>query len=138
MDSYVYKVNQQNRVGYHFGNWLEFFERPQPCPWGREDVVCKDHHPREGDRILCYQTNFNEILGIAEVIGYEKGKLVLRATKGPFPRGMKMTDLKKIDKRIGNLEAFQQGLIKTLYPISNKDADHLLRTIERFWVDADE
>lgn len=138
MNSYVYKVNKQNLVGYHYGNWLDFFERSQPCPWGLEDVVCKDHHPQKGDRILCYQTNLKEILGTAVVVGYEKGKLVLQTTEGPFPRGVKITVLKKMDERIGNLEAFQQGLIRTLYPISNRDADHLLRTIKRFWMDAEE
>jgi hypothetical protein len=138
LNSYVYKVNEQNVVGYHYGNWLDFFNKPQPCSWGLEDVVCKDHRPQVGDRILCYQTNLNEILGTAEVVEYKMGKLILQKTEGPFPRGIKVAILKKIDKRIRNLEAFQQGLIKTLYPISNRDADYLLGTIKRFWMDAEE
>jgi hypothetical protein len=62
---------------------------------------------------------------------------MLHATEGPFPRGIKITDLKKIDRRIRELDSFQQGVIRTLYPISDDDADYLLNTIKRFWVDDD-
>jgi hypothetical protein len=136
MSTFVYKVNPKGGAGHYSGDWFVFFSRPQPCGWGLAEIVCTQCHPQPGDRIICYQTNMREVVGTAQVVGYRLGKLVLHATEGPFARGIKITELKKIDRRIRELDAFKQGLIKTLYPISDGDADHLLDTIKRFWVDA--
>ena len=100
--------------------------------------MCTQYHPQSGARVICYQFDIREVVGVAEVIGYQLGKLILQATEGPFPRGVKIGDLKKIDERIQNMNAFQQGLIKSLYPISDRDADYLLNRIKGFWMDADQ
>ncbi len=138
MSTFVYKVNPTGGAGQYSGDWFVFFSEPQPCDWGLAEIVCTQCRPQSGDRIICYQSNIREIVGTARVVGYRHGKLMLHATEGPFPRGIKITDLKKIDRRIRDLDAFQQGVIRTLYPISEDDADHLLSTIKRFWVDADD
>ncbi|GEM_PF-5708059 len=138
MSTFVYKVNPKGNIGLYAGDWFDFFDGPQPSAWGLAEAVCFHHRPKPGDRIICYQSDIREVVGTAKVVGYELGKLVLQATEGPFPRGIKLGDLKKIDSRIRNLNAFQQGLIKSLYPISDSDADYLLNRIKEFWMDADE
>jgi hypothetical protein len=135
MSTYVYKVNPKGAAGHYAGDWFVFFDEPQPSDWGLAEIVCSQYRPQPGDRIICHQSNICEIVGTARVVGYQVGRLVLHAMEGPFPRGIKITDLKKIDKRIRKMEAFQQGLIRTLYPIRDDDADYLLNTIKRFWVD---
>lgn len=138
MSSFVYKVNPRGEAGQYSGDWFAFFDEAQPCDWGLAEIVCAHWRPQRGDRIICYQSNIREIVGTARVVGYQLGRLVLHATEGPFPRGIKITDLRKIDRRIRELDVFQPGLIRTLYPISDGDADLLLSTIKRFWVDADD
>ena len=138
MSAFVYKVNPRGGAGQYNGDWFVFFSKPQPCDWGLAEIVCAHCHPQPGDRIICYQSNIREVVGTARVVGYRLGQLILRATEGPFPRGIKITDLKKIERRIRKLDVFQPGLIQTLYPIGGGDADHLLNTIKRFWVDADD
>ncbi len=138
MSTFVYKVNPNGQVGHYVGDWFNFFDGPQPSAWGLAEVVCTQYRPEAGDRIICHQSNIREIVGTADVVGYDLGRLILQATEGPFPRGIKITVLKKIDERIRNLEAFQQGLIKTLYTISDSDADYLLNRIKGFWMDAED
>jgi DNA helicase II / ATP-dependent DNA helicase PcrA len=91
-----------------------------------------------GDRIICHQSNIGEVVGTTRVVGYHLGSLILQANEGPFPRGIKMRDLRKIDQRIHDMDAFKPGLIRTLYPISDRDADYLLNRIKGFWGDADD
>jgi hypothetical protein len=124
-------------VGKHVGDWFVFFDEPRPCSWGLAEIVCTECRPQPKDRVVCYQSSIGEVVGTARVVGYQFGHLILHAIEGPFPRGVKISELKKIDRRIHDLDAFRQGLIKTLYRISDGDADHLLNTIKRFWVDAD-
>ena len=132
MATYVYKVNANQRVGSHYGDWRRFYEGDQPSTWGLVEIICRKNQPRPepGDRIIAYQTNLAEVIGTANVVGYQLGKILLHADEGPFPRGVKVTELKKRDDRIGDLRAFQQGLIQTLYEIDDDDADHLLEAIK--------
>ncbi len=138
MSTYVYKVNSNGIVGSYVGNWFCFFDAPQQSEMGLAEIICRFHRPEPGDRIICHQSNIGEIVGTAEVAGYHLGYLMLQATEGPFPRGVKMRDLRRIDQRIHDMDAFKPGLIRTLYPISDRDADYLLNRIKGFWVDADE
>lgn len=129
MATYVYKVNANNRVGQHFGDWQDFFSREQPATWGLVEIICRHFRPVVGDRIIAYQTNLKRVIGTAEVVGYKLDRIVLRATEGPFEHGPKVTDLKKQYPRIGQLHAFQQGLVQTLYEIADDDADYLLAQV---------
>ena len=137
MSTFVYKVNPKGKIGHYVGDWFDFFYGPQPSEWGLAEVVCTQYRPEPSDRIICHQSNIGEIVGTAEVAGYHLGYLMLQATEGPFPRGVKMRDLRRIDQRIHDMDAFKPGLIRTLYPISDRDADYLLNRIKGFWVDAD-
>ena len=79
---------------------------------------------RVGDKILAFQSNRNELVGIARVVALKsRGGLFL----SPIRRiGLKVKPLKS-DRRIAAIPAFQRGPIRTLYPIDKSDAQVLLR-----------
>jgi hypothetical protein len=134
MNWFVYKCDIQNRKYQNaYGDWRDFFDERKEHfderkeQWGHTDWVRRHQLDQleQGDLIIAYQTNRNEIVGLAEVWQSTKtdGYLYLR------PRiriGVKVRPL-KADPAIDAIKAFQPGVVQTIYSITGEEARQLLR-----------
>src|SRR5205823_10664367 len=96
--------------------------------WGRLSTLPELAELRRNDTVLAYQSDRNELVGVARVTGFvrKRGGLHL----GIQPReviGAKVRPLKKQDRRVASIPALQQGPVRTLYKMNAPDASYLLR-----------
>ena len=67
------------------GDWAEVFESQEPQWWGTTEIVPELSNATRGDTILAYQTDRNELVGVARVVGWKpQGKFKL--PYGTLPR----------------------------------------------------
>jgi hypothetical protein len=125
----MYKCNARN-APYQVvrGNWAEVFASPEPVEWGSTEWVPALNDARVGDLVLAYQTDRNHLAGVAKVHAWKRrGKfrdLILR----PLERiEARVRPLKQADPAIAKIPALQPGPIRTLYKVSQADANRLLR-----------
>lgn len=128
MSFWVYKCNANDHPSHVCrGDWEEVFSQNRPMPWGKTEFIPAFRKLSVGDLVIAYQTDRNEIIGLAEVVKLrrydEHQELIVR----PVERiGVHVRPLKKLDKRIAALSCFKQAKIATIYDISTADAWHLL------------
>jgi hypothetical protein len=126
MTCWVYKCNSQNRENQRaFGDWREFFEENEPDQhWGNSEWVPDLAQLEQGALVIAYQTDRNEIVGLAKVRQSTRrdGCLHLR----PVSKiGVKVHPL-KVDPAIDAIKAFKPGPVRTIYTISDEEAILLL------------
>jgi hypothetical protein len=105
---------------------MTFFFGDPSQNWGRTHEVSALAKLREGDMIIAYQTNRQELVDIAQVRQscQVDGCLYLDPIEAI---GVKLAPLKKSDPKIAAIPAFIRGLVKTIYEISIPDAKRLLK-----------
>ncbi len=81
---------------------------------------------KRGDIIIAYQTNRNELVGIARVRQSCELDSYLHLKPIETIR-VKVRPLKESDQRIASIPALQGGPIQTIYAISESDARRLLK-----------
>ncbi len=126
---WVYKC-RSHRQPYQraWGDWADFFKEGRTRKWGSTAWTPEIRRVRLGDTIIAYQTDRNELVGIATVVGLKQRGQYQDLMLKPLRRvGVKVRPLKRSDPRIAAIPAFKPGPIRTLYEISDKDADRLLR-----------
>ena len=126
---WIYKCNSLQRPHQiTYGDWNDFFVGGHERRWGTTEEVPSLSNARRGHTILAYQTNRNELVGLAKVMALrphgEYFDLILRPMK---KIGVKVRPLKQSDKKIASIRALQPGPIRTLYDITPMDAKRLLR-----------
>lgn len=126
---WVYKCNAK---GYEYqrawGDWIELFASNRPQEWGSTRLVPELEQANRGDVILAYQTDRNELVGIARVLRWDvRGQWKELILKPERTIGVKVRPLRKRDPLIAVISAFKPGPIHTLYPISREEANQLLR-----------
>lgn len=126
---WVYKCNSKDREYQRtYGDWSEVFESQESQWWGTTKIVPELSEASAGDTILAYQTNRNELVGIARVVGWKPHGKHKRLVLKPVRRiGVRVRPLKKASSKVARIPAFQPGPIRTLYPISRADAAALLK-----------
>jgi hypothetical protein len=124
MTWWVYKCNSRNESYQKYtGDWRKFFDDPDQ-DWGDQDGTPELTELKEGDLVIAFQTNLNEIVGLAEVrqTTEKNGYLYL----DPLEEiGIKVRPL-KVDPKIKAIKAFQGGVIRTVYSITPEEAEYLL------------
>jgi len=126
---WIYKCNSRN-MPYQvaFGDWLDFFVDGRPDRWGSTQWVPTLAKAKPQDIILAYQTNRNELVGLAKVVALRRRGTHLDLILEPTKRiGIKIRPLKVLDSKIAAISALKPGPIQTLYPIQRVDAQRLLR-----------
>jgi hypothetical protein len=113
---WMYKCNsRQHPYLVAYRDWNDFFLGAQEDQWGWTEWVPALSNARRGDTILAYQTDRNELVGLAKVKALRpRGKfldLILRPLK---KIGVKVRPLKKLDPKIAAIPALQPGRIQTL------------------------
>jgi hypothetical protein len=118
---WIYKCNsrrQPYQVAY--GDWRDFFLRNAPQEWGSTEWVPALRDPRPGHTIIAYQTDRNELVGLAKVTRHQRRAGHLDLILAPVQMiGAKVRPLKQRYKSIRQIPALQPGPIKTLYHISD-------------------
>jgi hypothetical protein len=110
------------------GDWSDFFAQPGVSSWGSNEWVPALEQLTPGDMVLAYQTDRNELVGLAKVDSFRRrGRHRDLYLESLEHIGAKVRPLKKVDPRIAAIPALQPGRIQTLYPISAADAKALLR-----------
>ena len=68
MSWWIYKCNSQNRdYQISYGDWKEFFDGDSDEEWGSAELIPALSELKEGDIVIAYQTNRNELVGLAKV-----------------------------------------------------------------------
>ncbi len=129
---WIYKCNSRNGGHQrHFGDWAEFFritETTKICRWGTTEIVPELEKLSVGDTIIAYQTDRNELVGVATVAEMRDCDPFVDVMLAPGESiGVKVRPLKKADAIIAKIAALQPGPIRTLYPITAKEAKHFLK-----------
>jgi hypothetical protein len=126
---WVYKCNSKDREYQRtYGDWKEVFESQEPQWWGTTEVVPELSNAKVGDTILAYQTDRNELVGVAQVVGWKsQGKFKRLILKPGRTIGVRVRPLKKANPKVARIPALQPGQIRTLYSISRADASVLLK-----------
>lgn len=126
---WVYKNNAQNPpYQVAVGNWDDFFLEGRTAEWGSTEWSKDLRKARLGDTILAYQTDKNELVGIAKVAGWRKRGLYRDLFLRPVRRiGVKVRPLRLSDRKVAAIPALRPGPIRTLYEISSSDSQRLLR-----------
>ena len=126
---WIFKCNSLQRpYQVASGDWNDFFGRADEQRWGTTKYVPALSEVRRGDTILAYQTDRNELVGLAKVTALRPRGRYLDLILRPMKKiGVKVRPLKESDRKIAAIPALQPGPIQTLYVISPPDASRLLR-----------
>lgn len=126
---WVYKCNSKDRDYQRtYGDWEEVFENRGSQWWGTTKIVSELSNAKVGDTILAYQTDRNELVGVARVVGWEpQGNFKRLILKPVRTIGVRVRPLKKANPKVARIPALQPGPIRTLYSISRADAAALLK-----------
>src|SRR5437762_7520046 len=126
---WVSKCNAKNRpYQTASGDWREFFQTGRIGEWGSTEWRPEVAEVKNGDTIIAYQTDRNELVGVARAVDLKlRGRYQDLILKPVETIGVKVRPLKSADPRIAAIRALQPGPIRTLYPISRNDARWLLK-----------
>jgi hypothetical protein len=130
---WIYKCNNKNHAYQSaYGDWEEFFGRESVSRWGSTEYSRKLANEllklTPGDRIIAYQTDRNELVGICEFVRFKNDGSYKIVLLRPLQRiGVKVRPLKEGFREVAAIPALQGGPIKTLYLISPSEARLLLR-----------
>src|SRR6266516_7783613 len=127
MSWWVYKCNSKQYPYQHaWGDWRDFFNGNHNDPWGHTEWVPALEQLHRGDSINAYQTDRNELVGLAKVQQSCELDSCLYLT--PIETiGVKVRSLREADPRIAAIPAFRPDPIKTIYSICEADAKRLLQ-----------
>jgi hypothetical protein len=126
MSWWVYKCNSRNLPHQrHFGDWDDFFAKGIVTHWGTTEIVPALADLKRGDQILAFQSDRNELVGIAIV--RESSEADTHVHLEPIQEvRVKVRPLKQVDPRIAEIAAFKPGVVKTLYEIRESEVRWLL------------
>jgi hypothetical protein len=128
MSWWIYKCNSQNRdYQISYGDWREFFDGDSGEEWGSAEWIPELSALKEGDMVIAYQTNRNELVGLAKVRQSCAADGYLYLTSIELIE-VKVRPLKKLDPKIAEIPALKPRPIRTVYSISPSDARYLLNT----------
>jgi hypothetical protein len=141
---WVYKCNTRGHAQQtSVGDWDEFFRMQHPNYWGGTDTMRSKgslhilwHEMAIGDHILCWQSNRRAAVGLCRVTdledwtdaeGVEQRTMWLELIGEPFSPPVPLLDLRKADRALAAVRAFEPGFPQTLYGTTNAEARAILR-----------
>lgn len=129
MNWWVYKNNSTTHTTDRLqGDWHEFFDANRIDEWGYESHVRSLGQIKADDRILCYQSNRNELVGIARAARWKSVRGDRHLCLEPLQRvEVRVRPLKKLSAAVRRIDAFRSGPIRTLTWISPTDVKALFR-----------
>lgn len=132
MAYWMYKCNaKQTDYAVDSGDWEYVFGPMETSSWGNTGDVPQLGELEVGDTLLAYQTDKNSLVGIARVAYWQKGEVFVQPLRRIGERGVKVRPLKKKDPKVDAIPALQGGPIQTIYAMTPKEVDTLLRAAAR-------
>ncbi len=127
MSWWVYKCNSKNDSHQVcFGDWEPKFKTEKAFYFGTTELLPKLAQLAQGDKVLAYQTDLNELVGVTVVEKWkQRGQYQDLYLKVIERIGVKVRPLKD-DPKVAAIHAFKTREIKTVYEISDSDAEYLL------------
>jgi predicted HNH restriction endonuclease len=128
---WVYKCNSKGHSHQILrGDWRDFFRGNPRDDWGDSKLVPKLAQLQQGDMVIAYQTDRNEIVGVARVRqSCARDTYLYLEPVEEFGPGVKVRPLKESDATIAAIPAFQSRQPATIYQISPSDAHGLLTAV---------
>lgn len=128
MRYWVYKCNSKSMPHQVVhGDWNRVFATRKAIRWGTTERIRGLSELAVGDLVLAYQSDRNELVGLAEVVDLKrKSEHLIVVLKAVREIRAKVRPLKRQDAKIAAIPALQPGPIKTIYSISTDDAEALL------------
>ena len=127
MTWWIYKCNNKQSYGKKSsGDWQKYFDAGYTS-WGDSQERPALDKLRKGDIVIAYQTERNELVGLAQVTQSPSQRDTRLYLKAVTTIGAKVRPLKESDPKIDEIPALKAGWIQTIYDISDSDADRLLR-----------
>jgi hypothetical protein len=125
---WIYKCNtKEHPYQVAVGDWDDFFRFKRPQRWGSTEWIPGLIKAQPGDVIIAYQTNRNELVGLARVLRHKRRGQYLDLILKPIRTiRVKVRPLKLANRSVGAIPALHPGPIRTLYKISTPDARSLL------------
>jgi hypothetical protein len=124
---WVYKCNSRENPYGAGGDWREFFDRRaaggKAARWGLTTVIPDLSELNPQDMVFAYQTNRNELVGLVRVVRRDGEEVHFEAVE---EFGVRVRPLKSAYPAVALIPAFAPGPKKTIYPISESDAQVLL------------
>jgi hypothetical protein len=125
MKWWIYKCNATVR-----GDWDYFFDHP--CTeWGSTKDIPLLAQLAPGDKIIAYQTDRNELVGVAVVSRFRKKGRFLELYLEPIEEIRTEVRPLKQDAEVAGIEALTSAARKTLHAMSPREATALLRAARR-------
>ena len=126
---WIYKCNSTGREYQRtYGDWAEVFATSKAHWWGTTKVVPELAKASVGDTVFAYQTDRNELVGVARVVAWRpQGRYKRLFLKPVRTIGVRVRPLKEANSKVARIPALQPGPIQTLYSISREDAAALLK-----------
>lgn len=127
MSWWIYKCNSQNHdYQISVGDWNDFFNGGSNGHWGSTQWTPALYELKKGDMVIAYQTDRNELVGVAKV--RQSCKVDTYLYLDPIEViGVKVRPLKRLNSKVAEIPALKPGPIMTVYPISPSDVRHLLK-----------
>jgi hypothetical protein len=135
---YVYKCrNDPSTTNAAYGDWESTLKRKSAFVWGGAWATRSAYSRRlfeeeigPGDLVLAWQVDKGAALGLCEVTGFktaQRGQEIKLKWVEVFPSPVLLNVLKRTNRELQKVEAFQQGFTATLYDTTTKEAHALLR-----------
>jgi len=129
MNWWVYKNNSTNHTTDRLkGDWYDFFDANRIDEWGYDTYVPALGQVAVGDHIVCYQSNLNELVGLAVAERWRTARDHRELWLKPLRRiEIKVRPLKKRFPGVARIDAFRPGPVRTLTAISQAEVEVLFR-----------
>ncbi len=149
MSYWVYKVNsKESHAEYNkraFGDWQSVFDSGEEMEWGgtwatgdANSLRFLREEMQEGDIIFAYQTDKSAIMGLCVVKDFmvydddEDARDLWLQAKERFRKPFPVLRVKKEDRRLANIRAFQHNSLGTLHALTDSDAQALLNACRKY------
>ncbi len=125
---WVYKCNSRHHpYDNDYSDWRQFFAGvlPPGGRWGLISVIPDLARLQLGDQILAYQTDRNELVGLARVVELRGDEVHLEGVE-TFGNSVRVRLLKTRNPALARVPAFAPGPKRTLNAISEADANRFI------------
>lgn len=131
MNWWVYKNNSTDHTTSRLqGDWHDFFDADRISEWGYRSQAPSLGEIKVDDRILCYQSNRNELVGIARAARWKKHEDDRHLYLEPMRRlEVRVRPLKDRSPAVARIDAFRPGPVRTLTAITPAEVRSLFEAI---------
>lgn len=122
---WIYKYNAAV-----WGDWDHFFNNPL-THWGTTEDIPQLESLTAGDMVIAYQTDRNELVGVAKVKPFRKRDGHFELHLKPIEEIRSKVRPLKVDPKIAAIPALMSRARKTLHEMTHAEANVLIRAARK-------